>query len=673
MINHPAADVARAAQAACRYDEAARILEHALQAEPKHPDLIAERAWLYALTGREDMALGMLEQGRGGVRHAALESALYAHYLCRAKLDPLDFQAALARKRFQDIPRPEVGVRITACLITKNESANLPRCLRSLKGMVDEIVVVDTGSTDDTVVIAKSFGVTLGHFEWRDDFAAARNAALDLATGDWILWIDADEELDAGSLPALRRAIVRPHIGGFDLEIVNLVDDRPDGGRILHYPMRLFKRHPQIRFTGAIHEQIQPSVAALGLPWARLDGVRLIHYGYRPSALANGAKLARTRSMLEEAVERNPRDGFQWFNLANAHLTEGSLAKAESAAREAIRLIQPLAPWRNLAWQILTSTLIRQGRGQEAADVCDACDLDGDGGLLNEFERAQAQFNLCRFDEALVAIDRCAALPWGEGMTGDVGVATHKRYVLRGHILAALDRLEDARAMFDQALGADPGFGPALVARGATLERLHQPEHAIPDYERAVWDPSCRTLALKGMGRAMLTLGRQGASKPLATAWEANPADHESWVLWVQACEADGDTAGLLRAYEAVAGAGELDAQGLIDWGRALAQSGDFEKSLACYTEAIQRDPTCANAYFNAGDLLYQLGAYTDAAHVYEAGLRQAPDHAEAWFTLGNALAQLNLADGARLAYDQVLALRPDHVSARHNRALMAA
>lgn len=673
MINHPAADAARAAQAACRFDQAARILEHALQAEPNHPDLIVERAWLYALTGREDTALGMLEAGRGGVRHALLENALYAHYLCRAKLDPLDFQAALARSRFQSLPTPEVGIRVSACLIVKNEAANLPRCLRSLQGIVDEIVVVDTGSTDESVEIAQSFGAVIGHFAWRNDFAQARNAALDLATGDWALWIDADEELDAASAAAFRKAVVRPHIGGFDIEIVNLTDDRPDGGRILHYPMRLFRLDPRIRFTGAVHEQIQPSVSALGLPWSRLEGARMIHYGYRPSALADGAKLARTRTMLEDAVRENPRDGFQWFNLANAHLTESNAPAAEQAAREALRHIAPQAPWRDLAWQILTSSLLRQGRAVEVLEVCDRCDRDGDGGLLNEFERAQAHYMLSHWDHALAAIDQCLSLPWKDGTTGDVGVATHKRHVLRGHILGALDRLHEAKAMYDHALTVDPGFGPALASRGAVYEKLGEPHRAIADYERALGDVSARPAALKGLGRARLSAGLPDAAPVLEEAWRAAPDDHQTWVLWVHACEISGDTDGLLRAYEVGANEKELDPAGLVELGRALVRNGEVEQALTCFTEAIQRDPANANAYFNAGDVLYGLGAYADAAHVYEAGLRHAPKNADAWFTLGNSLAQLNLEDGARLAYDQALALKPDHASAKHNRALIAA
>ena len=122
--------------------------------------------------------------------------------------------------------------------------------------MADEVVVVDTGSTDDTVQIAKAHGATVGHFAWCDDFAAARNASLDLATGDWILWIDADEEVAAGGRETLQEGLVRPHFGGHCLLVTNILDGEEQSNVYLFKPVRLFRRMPGVRFRHRVHEQV---------------------------------------------------------------------------------------------------------------------------------------------------------------------------------------------------------------------------------------------------------------------------------------------------------------------------------------------------------------------------------------------------------------------------------
>src|SRR5437016_1157295 len=99
--------------------------------------------------------------------------------------------------------------RLSFCAIVRNEAANIVRCLDSVAALVEEKIVVDTGSTDDTVALAEDCGATVSFFAWRDDFAAARNAAVEKATGDWILWLDADEFLLPESIPLVREAVAR--------------------------------------------------------------------------------------------------------------------------------------------------------------------------------------------------------------------------------------------------------------------------------------------------------------------------------------------------------------------------------------------------------------------------------------------------------------------------------
>src|SRR4029077_17309854 len=99
---------------------------------------------------------------------------------------------------------PAEGLTLSLCMIVKDEEAMLPRCLTAVAEPVDELIVVDTGSTDRTVEIAESFGARVLHHAWTGDFSAARNVGLDAATGDWLLYLDADEVLAGGDGPLLR-------------------------------------------------------------------------------------------------------------------------------------------------------------------------------------------------------------------------------------------------------------------------------------------------------------------------------------------------------------------------------------------------------------------------------------------------------------------------------------
>jgi glycosyltransferase involved in cell wall biosynthesis len=123
-----------------------------------------------------------------------LERTLNAHRKQRKKANPIAWPA---------LPDPNRKPRLSVCMIVKNEERFLGQCLASVKDIADELIVIDTGSTDRTVEIAREHGAHVGHFEWCNDFAAARNASIAPATGDWILFLDADEGLS----PAEKRSL----------------------------------------------------------------------------------------------------------------------------------------------------------------------------------------------------------------------------------------------------------------------------------------------------------------------------------------------------------------------------------------------------------------------------------------------------------------------------------
>ena len=147
-------------------------------------------------------------------------------------------------------------------MIVKNEEKYLRECLNSVKDIIDEIIIVDTGSTDDTINIAKEFNAKIYNYIWIEDFSDARNFALNKSTGDWILYLDADERLSAKSINKLKNIIKKNELSGYRC-IVNSIDDINGKPNLMRYT-RLFHNNPSIRFKGKIHEQIDDSLLENG-------------------------------------------------------------------------------------------------------------------------------------------------------------------------------------------------------------------------------------------------------------------------------------------------------------------------------------------------------------------------------------------------------------------------
>ena len=192
----------------------------------------------------------------------------------------------------------------------------LPACLASVRDVVDEMIVVDTGSTDKTKLIAEQMGATVLDFEWIDDFAAARNFALDASRGRWVLLLDADERLSAGSEKAIRAAIQRTDLdcGLLPLHSADTVNANPkdvlNGTRRLGEPTllpRLFRRTPDLRWEGLIHEAPSKWLARPGLRATTLEAP-IIHLGDVPSIRTSLNKLDRNLSLLLKRREKQPAD-----------------------------------------------------------------------------------------------------------------------------------------------------------------------------------------------------------------------------------------------------------------------------------------------------------------------------------------------------------------------------
>jgi len=222
---------------------------------------------------------------------------------------------------------------LSACLIVKNEEKNLRECLHALTDIVDEIIIVDTGSTDKTIEIANEYGAIIIQSQWEYNFSKARNIALRQASSDWILSIDADEVLlnPHEVLKTIQNA--QSTVGGFLLSVQSYFD-RADGGKDVFTTnlLRLFRNNDAIYFKGIIHEQVLQTIFSAGLEVAYSE-IQFLHKGYNLSPNEMKKKQERNLQLLSFALEKKPHNSYNLMQRGKTYMALGDNTKAEADLR----------------------------------------------------------------------------------------------------------------------------------------------------------------------------------------------------------------------------------------------------------------------------------------------------------------------------------------------------
>ncbi len=221
---------------------------------------------------------------------------------------------------------------LSLCMIVKDEEQLLPICLDSVKDYVDEIIIVDTGSTDTTVEIAKRYNAKVYHHPWENSFSKARNYSLRYATGDWIIWIDADEEVDKRDAHKLKNVIRDDEVNVIYLPMFN----RPIGGKAVSVfnAEKIFRNHIGIHFEGIVHNNLKYS----GL--SKSVNIKLYHYGYNQGEEQMEKKFVRTSSLLRLQIKDDPENPTPHHYLAISCLERQRHEECIKEVLEAIRLFE---------------------------------------------------------------------------------------------------------------------------------------------------------------------------------------------------------------------------------------------------------------------------------------------------------------------------------------------
>ncbi|MEK3918333.1 glycosyltransferase [Paenibacillus sp. FSL K6-2393] len=370
-------------------------------------------------------------------------------------------------------------------MIVKDEEELLPHCLASVQGAVDEIIVVDTGSSDRSAEIAQQYGAVVVGFEWCEDFAAARNAGLERASGDWILFLDADEALDRAAREQIRSWTAVSGCDGLFLNIHNYTGTGQQGVTV-NPVLRLFRNAPEHRFEGRIHEQIAAAICRRNSEAAfHVTDMVIHHYGYQTAIVERKDKVNRNVRLLQQAVEEEPDQPFHHYNLGVEYLRVGEAEQALETFGVARTGIDPaVTSYAHLLFKYEIRCLQHLNRWQEALDRIDAA-LE----LFPEYTDLMHHRGVCA--DALGDADRAEyslreAVRMGPPPPiyhTEEGIGTYQTWYTLGRLLEGRADLEGAVDAYVEAVRAKSSLLPPLY-RIFRIMRVSGQEHQIPELVR---------------------------------------------------------------------------------------------------------------------------------------------------------------------------------------------
>lgn len=379
-------------------------------------------------------------------------------------------------------------------MIVKNEEAYLSKCLESVKDIVSEIVIVDTGSTDSTVNIATSFNANIYDYQWEDNFSNARNYALSKSTCEWVLLLDADETLDPASKDKLLKFIKTSKLDGLHFTVKNFIGGGAPNQYTVHSAFRLLRNNGKYRYVGAIHEQIDyvsPSKVHISKNFGISD-ITINHYGYLDKTIAEKDKRKRNIPILLKELEKNPNDSFTLFNLGNEYLANKDIDLAIETYEKAFLNMDPSKAYGPHLIQRMGLCYSNLKRYEESLHVLDigrnhyplctdfVLQKANIYKLMNNYVNAVEHYNKC-----LEMKDSPAEMRFSDGCS------TYHPYTGLGDIYTEANCYEKALMCYSKALQSNPELNYLLYSVGECLNKLyHNKDDMVLSLNKYFADPN---------------------------------------------------------------------------------------------------------------------------------------------------------------------------------------
>ncbi len=548
------------------------------------------------------------------------------------------YKLAAAEGRGLLLVRDTSQLRLSLCMIVRDNEGTIRACLESIRPWVDEMIVVDTGSKDRTPDICHELGARVYRFPWCDDFAAARNESLKYAGGEWIFWMDSDDTISAENGRKLRELVQRPvapNILGYVVQVHcpgPADDDETDVTVVDH--VKVFRNLPNLQFDGRIHEQILTAIRAAGGEVAWTD-LYVVHSGADHTPEGSKRKLERDLRLLELDRAERPNHPFVLFNLGMTHADAQNYPGAIEALERSLAISHPEESHVRKVYALLVSS----------------------------------HYQLEQYDQAWAACQRGRQFyPQDIELLFREGMLHHQ-----------FGRLEDAVASYQLVLGnreerhftsIDPGLRGFktrhnLATVHADLGQLGLAEaewreilREVPRY-REGWQGLRRNLVSQGRFDELTTIAEQlladGRLKSEGLLCRAEVAKtRRDW----QAVRQD--------IAAAVASSPASDHQALRDWCQFLFEHGEPHEAHAALEQLVERCPDDPGPRHNLGTLFLRVGQPREAVAALQESLRLGRRSASVWVHLGCAYRELGQRDEARAAWLEALRLEPGNIEAQH-------
>jgi glycosyltransferase involved in cell wall biosynthesis/Flp pilus assembly protein TadD len=542
-------------------------------------------------TGRGE-AQSSGERGETGRRNMqrAIENARSRR--SRRSFPGFDFSENGGTNRLPAVP---VGaIHLSLCMIVRNNESTLVPCLASIRPWVDELIVVDTGSTDRTPDIAARHGAQVYRFPWCDDFAAARNESLRHAHGKWLFWMDSDDTVDPANGSKLRefgRARHRDKTLGFVMQVHCPGDDANDITVVDH--VKMFRNLPELRFEGRIHEQVLPAIRRLGGEVEFTD-IFVVHSGADRTAAGRQRKLQRDLHILRLDLRDRPDHPFVLFNLGMTLADAGEHAQAVDALSRSLLVSPPQDSHVRKTYALAIASLMQLGHHAGAEEAC----LKGlalfpkDPEIL--FRQGMLAHQRGKLDQAERAYLAVLADRDGRHFASkDRAIVGFKARHNLAMVYMDMEQTNRAEQQWRLVVQESPGFAPAWRGLASTAMRMNDPN--LLDRLAAEMGESDRLAVERKVIVATAHVQRGELSQARALLYEAAAIPTSDHYSLRQLC------------------------QFLFEHGQAV----EAESALLRLAQVEPRDGA---VFFNLGNIYTRMEHWGGAIQSYERSLELRPD-----------------------------------------------